>query len=113
MLSRKGKRPVTQKLPHPECYDLEIFQKFSAPQKLGRSGLDRRIRYHVTNAEVGAPLNIPFALSNVPCIQDDAAILLSTKESGYRFGEWLHVCRSQAALSALEAEFRPERLLVR
>ena len=67
VLSRKGKRPVTLKLPHAECYDLETCQKFYAPHKLGRSGLDRMIRYDVTNAEVGAPLTLPFALSNVPC----------------------------------------------
>ena len=70
------------------------------------------IRYHVTNAEVGAPLKLPFALSNVSCSQDDTAISLSTEVAGYGFGEWLHVCL-QAPLPALEAEFRPERLLVR
>ena len=71
------------------------------------------IRYHVTNAEVGAPLKLPFALSNVPCSQDYTAISLSTEVAGYGFGEWLHVCRLQGPLSAMEAEFRPERLLVR
>ena len=70
------------------------------------------IRYHVTNAEVGALLKLPFVLSNVSCSQDDTAISLSIEVAGYGFGEWLHVCRLQAPLLALEAEFRPERLLV-
>ena len=55
----------------------------------------------------------PFALSNVWCSQGDTAISLSTEVAGYGFGEWLHVCRLQAPLPALEAEFLPERLLVR
>ena len=38
---------------------------------------------------------------------------LSTEVAGYGFGEWLHVCRLQAPFPALEAKFRPERLLVR
>ena len=36
-----------------------------------------------------------FALSNVPCSQDDKAISLSTQVVGHEFGEWLHVCRLQ------------------
>ena len=64
------------------------------------------IRYHLTNAEVGAPLKLPFALSSVSCSQDDTAISLSTEVAGYGFGEWLHVCRLQAPLPALEAVFR-------
>ena len=71
------------------------------------------IWYHVTNAEVGMPFKLPFVLSNVSCSQDDAAISLSTEVAGYEFGEWLHVCRLQAPPLALEAEFCPERLLVR
>ena len=67
----------------------------------------------MTNAEVGTPLKLRFVLSNVLCSHDDTAISLSTEVAGYGFGEWLHVCRLQAPLPALEAEFRPERLLVR
>ena len=56
--------------------------------------------YHVTNAEVGAPLKLPFALSNVSCSQDYTAISLSTEVAGYGVGEWLHVCL-QAPLPAV------------
>ena len=70
-------------------------------RKSARNFTLRKRRYHVTNAEVGAPLNLPFALSNVPCSQDDTAISLSTEVAGYGFGEWLDVCRLQEALPPL------------
>ena len=70
------------------------------------------IWYHVINAEVGMSFNLPFALWSVLCSQDDTAISLSTEVAGYGFGEWLHVCRLQALLPELEAEFCPEKLLV-
>ena len=73
-------------------------RNFTLRNRLGRSGLERIIRYHVTHAEMGGPLMIPFALSNVPCSQDDTAISLSTEVAGYVFGERLHVCRLQASL---------------
>ena len=112
MLSRKGKHPVTQVS---TCRVLRLgnLPEIYASQKLGRSGLDRMIRCHMTNAEVGAPLKLPFALLNVSCSQDDTAISLSTEVAGCGFSEWLHVCRLQAPLLALEAEFCLAKLLVR
>ena len=57
------------------------------------------IRYLVTNAEVSAPLKLPFVLSIVLCSQDDTAISLSTEVAGYEFSEWLHgLCRLQEPL---------------
>ena len=70
------------------------------------------IRYHVINAEVGMPLKLPFALSNVLCSQDNTAISLSTEVAGHGFGEWLHICHLQATLPMLEAKFCPDKLLV-
>ena len=49
---------------------------------------------------------LPFALSIVPCSQDDTAISLSTEVAGYGFGEWSHVCRLQSSLPALEVPLR-------
>ena len=70
------------------------------------------LQYHMTNVEVGMLLKLPFPLSKFRAAKI-TAISLSTVVAGYGLGKWIHICRLQAPLLTLDAEFRPERLLFR